>query len=86
LFNNSADWTRGLVQSEKGNQDTYNLYLLLTHTKKVKKKKEKVCRLKSSRSGYMHMVDALGFCNDERRGVPAISVGELASKLRSGDF
>lgn len=33
----------------------------------------------------MHMVDALGFCNDEGRGVPAISVGELASELRPGD-
>lgn len=29
----------------------------------------------------MQMVDALGYYSDEGRGVPAISVGELASKL-----
>ena len=30
--------------------------------------------------GYKRMVDALGYYSDEGRGVPAISVGELASK------
>gem|GEM_PF-5655499 len=29
----------------------------------------------------MQMVDALGYYSDERRGVPAISVGEVASNL-----
>ena len=31
--------------------------------------------------GYKRMVDALGYYNDEGRGVPAISFGELASEL-----
>ena len=32
------------------------------------------------------MVDALGYRGDEGRGVPAISFGEVASNLWSGDF
>ena len=32
------------------------------------------------------MVDALAQRSDERRGMAAISLGELPSKLRSGDF
>ena len=31
------------------------------------------------------MVDALGYEGDEGRGVTAKSLGELSSKLRSGD-
>jgi len=30
---------------------------------------------------YMQMVDALGYRGDEGRGVPAISLGEVASNL-----
>ena len=33
-----------------------------------------------------HTVDALAPNDDERRSVPAISFGEVASNLRSGDF
>ncbi len=32
------------------------------------------------------MVDALALRSDERRGMAAISLGELPSKLRSEDF
>ena len=31
--------------------------------------------------GYKRMADALGYYSDERRGVPAISFGEVASNL-----
>ena len=31
--------------------------------------------------GYKRMADALGYYSDERRGVPAISLGEVASNL-----
>ena len=31
--------------------------------------------------GYKRMADALGCQSDERRGVPAISIGEVASNL-----
>ena len=35
---------------------------------------------------YRQMVDASGYQGEEGRGVPAISLGEVVSNLRSGDF